>query len=329
MDIAIISVTEQGDSIAKKISLNIKSFIYFKKDVKKLKLSNITKEVFEKYRKIIFIASTGIAVRAIAPYIKSKDKDPAVIVIDSTGRFVISLLSGHLGGANEFTEKVAHLISAQPIITTATDNLGITAPDVIAKNNNLVIENLKCAKDISSRLVHGEKIIFIDDKNLIKNPKGYVSNKEQLENITGSVYVTNKIKYLKNHQVPSLKLIRRDIVLGIGCRKNYDSEKMKGTVLKFLQENNIDYRSVKVVSTVEIKKNEKAIINLAQFLNADLKIFLVEEIRKIQHKYVGSNFVEKAIGIRAVCEPCVELSKAKIIVEKQKCEGMTISIGIL
>ncbi len=109
----------------------------------------IVKKSFQFYDAIIFISSTGIAVRAISPFIQSKHKDPAVIVIDSTGKYVISLLSGHLGGANELTEKIAKIIGAEPVITTATDNLNIKAPDIIAKENDLVIENLKKGKGYS------------------------------------------------------------------------------------------------------------------------------------------------------------------------------------
>ncbi|MDF2504266.1 cobalamin biosynthesis protein, partial [Clostridium sp.] len=88
-----------------------------------------------------------------------------------------------------------------------------------------------------------------------------------------------------------------------------------------------DKRAVKYVATVEIKKDEKAILELNKFLKADLKIFIREDIRKVQHKYKGSNFVEKSIGIRAVCEPCVELCKATLLTEKIRLSGMTLCIG--
>ncbi len=151
MKISIINVTKIGNDIAYKIKEHIDADLYSKYVIEKLErqgfnFKEIVKKSFEDYDAIIFISSTGIAVRAIAPFIQSKDKDPAVIVIDSTGKYVISLLSGHLGGANELAEKIARVLEAEPIITTATDNLNIKAPDIIAKENNLVIEDLKKKK---------------------------------------------------------------------------------------------------------------------------------------------------------------------------------------
>ena len=316
----------------------------------------IVEKSFKEYDAVIFISSTGIAVRVIAPFIQSKDKDPAVIVIDSTGKYAISLLSGHLGGANKLTEKIAKIIGAEPIITTATDNLNIKAPDIIAKENNLVIEDLKKAKDVAALLVNGEKVAFIDEDDLIDFPKGYIYN---IEDAKGLVIVTNKLhinadsfkdenffkedkqmilqnvdenkhiisqnenkdreiisqnknkykeknltaekseeilisqkvdkrtnpvheyvqlkikdEYLQRQSLNNkslndkciLKLIRKNIVLGIGCRKNYDENTMKENVIRVLKEENIDLKSINSIVSVEIKKDEKAINELSNFL---------------------------------------------------------------
>ncbi len=291
MKISIINVTKIGNDIAYKIKEHIDADLYSKYVIEKLErqgfnFKEIVKKSFEDYDAIIFISSTGIAVRAIAPFIQSKDKDPAVIVIDSTGKYVISLLSGHLGGANELAEKIARVLEAEPIITTATDNLNIKAPDIIAKENNLVIEDLKKEKDIAALLVNGEKVAFLDEDRLVNFPKGYTYD---IGDVKGLVIVTNKLhvdktflnedkklisqgesKYKKSKlagektlvskhiekeikpisksvqleikqedfQMQSLdnkcilKLIRKNIVLGIGCRKNYDEITMKENVIK-------------------------------------------------------------------------------------------------
>ncbi len=341
----------------------------------------IVKKSFQFYDAIIFISSTGIAVRAISPFIQSKDKDPAVIVIDSTGKYVISLLSGHLGGANELTEKIAKIIGAEPVITTATDNLNIKAPDIVAKENNLVIEDLKKAKDIAALLVNGQKVAFIDEDSLIDFPKGYVHN---IEDAKGIVFVTNKLyidktflneneqfisenestykkenltsketvisKYEEENINPInksvqltikhedlekqrlnnkciLKLIRKNIVLGIGCRKNYDDITMKESVIKVLKEENIDLKSINSIVSVEIKKDEKAIKELSKFLGCPFITYSLEEIKKVEHKFKGSDFVRKTIGVGSVCEPSIELKGGKIIKEKQKLTGMTLAIG--
>lgn len=415
MKISIINVTKMGNDIAYKIKEHMDADLYSKYVTKELiaetslqykhphcKESNlnllndkhyfkkedfnfkkIVKKSFQDYDAIIFISSTGIAVRAIASFIQSKDKDPAVIVIDSTGRYVISLLSGHLGGANELTEKIAKTIGAEPIITTATDNLNIKAPDIIAKENNLVIEDLKKAKEIAALLVNGQKVAFIDEDGLIDFPKGYVHN---IEDTKGIVFVTNKLyvdktffneneqfisenestykkenltsketvisKYAEENINPInksvrltikhedlekqslnnkciLKLIRKNIVLGIGCRKNYDDITMKENVIKVLKEENIDLKSINSIVSVEIKKDENAIKELSKFLGCPFITYSIEEIKKVEHKFKGSDFVRKTIGVGSVCEPSIELKGGKIIKEKQKLTGMTLAIGKL
>ncbi|WP_243143392.1 cobalt-precorrin 5A hydrolase [Clostridium estertheticum] len=327
MKYAVVTFTQKGDQIAEILATSLNIDLYSKKKHSNFDFAKVSKKVMENYRGIIFISSTGIAVRSIAPYIKSKDLDPAVLVIDNSCNYVISLLSGHLGGANEFALKVSKLLDAKPIITTATDNLGIYAPDMIAKDNGFVIEDLKKAKDIAALLIEGKKIGFLDEKGIIQTPSGYSSS---LENISGLMYISSKDiinAKLKEYNVPTLKLIRKNIVLGIGCRKNFSIDKMNHTVIRVLKQYNIDIRAIKSIATVNVKKDELAIKALADYFKCQLKIFTTEDIKKVQHKFSGSDFVEKTIGVRAVCEPCVELSGAKIMTIKMKLDGMTLCIG--
>ncbi|MHC1685795.1 MAG: cobalt-precorrin 5A hydrolase [Clostridiaceae bacterium] len=339
MKLGVISVTKQGDLISEKLKEKFDINLYSKNNLEYFNLSTVTKEAIENCDGLIYISSTGIAVRAIASFLKGKDVDPPVIVIDCSGKFVISLVSGHLGGANELTLKLANHLNAQPVITTATDNLGITAPDVLAKDNNLIIDDLKKAKKIAALLVEGKKVAFIDEENKIPIPCGYVNN---LQKICGLILVTNRIhrKKVKNlelklkkdeiYQVNEdniLRLIRKNVILGIGCRKNFDKDKMIEIVKKYLKAYNIDIRAVKKISTVEVKAKELAILNLSEVLNVPLEIHSIEEIKKVQHKYSGSDFVEKTIGVRAVSEPCTELSGGNLLTGKLSCDGMTLCIG--
>jgi len=327
MKYAVVTFTEKGDQIAKILASRFNIDLFSKKQQIDFNFKEVSKKIMEAYKGIIFISSTGIAIRAIAPYIKNKDTDPAVLVIDNSCKYVISLLSGHLGGANELTLEVSRLLEARPIITTATDNLGISAPDMIAKDNGLIIEDLKKAKQIAALLVEGRKIGFFDEKGIIKTPAGYSSN---LEDISGLLCIcsSESIKSLNDHHViPTLKLIRRNIVLGIGCRKDFSSEKMQLAVLRKLKEYNIDIRAIKSIATVTVKKDEIAIKSLVDYFKCQLNIFTIEDIGNIQYKFCGSDFVEKTIGVSAVCEPCVELSGARIIKNKMKLDGMTLCIG--
>lgn len=351
MMIAAICINSQGEKLYEDINKYISLDLFNKSPNDNFNISKIVSEIFKqnKYDALIFFTSTGIAVRAIAPYIKSKDKDPAVLVVDVLGKYVISLLSGHLGGANELTMEIAKLIKADPIITTATDNMGLIAPDMIAKNNNLVIDDLKKAKEIAALLVAGKKVVFIDEEKKIPTPKGYIDevydkqncDTKNLENTcyhdnnlnnnktnekSGIVIVTNKDKYLNEDK--TLCLIRKNIILGIGCRKDYSADKMKEIVIGKLKEFGFHKSAVRTVATVEVKKNEEAIKKLAEYLEADFKIASLKEIEKIQHRYKGSDFVEKTIGVRAVCEPSVELFGGTLITEKLSIDGMTLCIGV-
>lgn len=349
MKIAIISVTNQGDYIAEKINEKISCTIFNRNMVKERGIKNIVGNIFDKFDAIIFMSSTGIAVRSIAMHVKSKATDPAVLVIDASSKYVISLLSGHIGGANELTSEISDIIQAQPIITTATDALGVVAPDVIARDHKLIIESMKDCKDIAALIVEGKKILFIDEDEIIEVPKGYVSISEMeninkditmkdehykslLEVVQGVVIVTNKSEVSKCNKIdlgsiPTLKLIRKNIILGIGCRKDYDSITMSENVRNVLKENNLHKDSVMEISTVEIKSREKAILDLVGEYKCEFKIHTIEEISKVEELFEGSDFVKKTIGVKAVSDPCVHLSGGEIFQYKTKLNGMTLTIG--
>lgn len=327
--LAIICVTEEGHLISEKIKNTFDARVYRREDVKSIGIKEVSKEAFSKYNFVIFISSTGIAVRSISSLVKSKTEDPGVLVIDNSSRYVISLLSGHIGGANELTESIAEILGAEPIITTATDNLGITAPDMVAKKNNLIIDNMKICKDVAAFLVHRDKVGFLDKNGVIDIPKGYTPyNNETSKHLKALVLVTNEDS-TKDYGIPVLKLIRQNIVLGIGCKKDYPEDTMEEKVFKTLREYNIDKRSIKAIGTAWVKAEEKAIISLSKTLNCAMKTYTKEEIQRVHHHYKGSDFVEKNIGVRAVCEPSCELLGGRLITDKLPLEGMTLCIGVL
>ena len=260
-----------------------------------------------------------------------------MVVVDVCNKFSISLVSGHLGGANKLTLMVSEVLGNTPVITTATDNMDILAPDIIAMNNNLIIDDLKIAKIIAGRLVNREDVYFKDDKSIIKCPNGYIETDEIHGN---AIWITHKklreqkikeskvISYLSEYETRTvLKLIRKDIILGIGCKRNTDSEKLFNFVSDILAQENIDIRAVEKIASINIKSDEKAILDLAVNLKCDLTFFSSQEIAKVEHKYEGSEFVKKSIGVSAVSEPVIELAGGNIIVKKIKRDGMTLAIG--
>ena len=323
--IGVISVTSRGDEIAKLIKEGMDIELFSKNTVENFNLSNVTKYLMENCEGIIFITSVGIAVRAIAPFLKGKDKDPGVVVVDYSNKYTISLVSGHIGGANDLALDVSKVLKNEPIITTATDTIGVVAPDIVAKEEKLIIEDLKKAKYIASRLVEKEKVFFKDDREKVPCPKGYEKVETPCDNM---LWITNKINNTNIiNESTVLRLIPKNIVLGVGCRKNMDSNKLIQWITKTLEENNIDQRSVLKIGSAYIKKEEKAINDLALLLNCPFETFSREDISKVDHKYEGSDFVFKTLGVRAVSEPSVELMGGTILKGKLKYEGITLTIG--
>lgn len=292
------------------------------------KLKEVTERAFQSSDGIIFISSTGIAVRAVASFIQSKDRDPGVVVVDLSSKYAISLLSGHLGGGNDLAMDVSRILGCQSIVTTATDTIDIKAPDIIAKNHNLVIDDLKKAKHIASLLIDGKEVGIKDDYNIVEITKGYKKLDELKEN---SIWITDRSNYnnIKLDFTKILKLIRKDIVIGIGCRKNTPYEKIKGFIEDTLEKSNYDLRAVNKIVSADVKKDENGIIKMAENLGCPFETFTRNEIKQVEDKYEKSEFVFKTLGVYSVCEPSVDLSGAEVIVSKIKHEGMTIAIGKL
>ena len=347
--IAILSITNNGRELALKIKESMKNVdvFFIKKDtdykndeviVVNQGLKEFIPQVFDKYDYLVFIMATGIVVRTIAPLIISKFSDPAILVMDEKGNNIISLLSGHMGGANEMTLYMSDLINSHPVITTATDVNKKSSLDMIAKKLNGHIDDFRDnVLKINSMLVNNEEVHLYIDGNYKINHQGFTlyDEKTDLDKVRNLVVVTNKkdINKMLNKNIENLnekiiKVTPKDIVIGVGCKKNTDSKHMKNSLIKFLAEYNIDINAVKEIGSIEIKKDEKAIIDLAKFLDVKFKTFSVEEISKVDYLYEKSDWVKKNVGVYSVSDPVAHLlSEGRVIINKQKYDGITFSIG--
>ena len=330
-NITIISFTKKGGDINKRLT-----------DI--LSESDITSYTLEKYRfdnrvkplgnlketvkrhftddAVIFIGAVGIAVRSIAPYIKDKFCDPAVLVIDELGRYVIPLLSGHVGGANELANYIGEALSAAPIITTATDINGTFAVDIFAKKNNLLISSRKLAKDVSAALLDNNCIdIDSDIKNIdVKELKKKLNPKNKTCDI--KVRITDRI-----YDDTVLTLIPKNLHIGVGCKKNTDADKMWDFVNDIFRLEGLDIRAVKSIGSIDIKRDEYAIKNLANRLNVPFLTFTKDELNSASGDFFESEFVRKTVGVGNVCERAVCIQCNNLIVKKTAREGMTVAIG--
>lgn len=268
--------------------------------------------------------ATGIVVRSIAPYIKNKTDDPAVIAMDELGTYAISLLSGHLGGANELALELEKIIGTKAVITTASDIHGVLAVDMFAKQNKLIIDNMEDAKVLTAMLLNGKNILQLNE-TLKSIPTSYVSNLD--EKADGQILITHKQQYVE--AVPTVKLLAKNIVLGIGCRKNVAGKDIIEFITDSLNQLNIDKRCICNIGSVDIKAEEAGIIETAKHFNVNFNCIRKEEIEEIESLFSGSDFVKKTIGVSCVCEPVAAIiggKKGKFLLNKTIRNGITLAI---
>ncbi|MBU5675512.1 cobalt-precorrin 5A hydrolase [Alkaliphilus sp. MSJ-5] len=333
MKIACFSFTEEGKALGDKIvclsNKEQSKYIvqHFTNSQIEGGLRNLLGNAWEEYDGLIFISATGIAVRMITPYIKDKTLDPAVVVVDDLGRFSISLISGHLGGANELAQWVAYKIQGTPVITTASDNRGIESIDIFAKKNYYYMEDMESIKEITAMMIKGKTIGFYSEMDSVINYNNLLII-EDLENINievdGIIIVTSS--KIDNLHIPYTILRPKNINIGIGCRKDVEGERIIEAVKETLNINKFSEKSIKNIGTVEVKKNEAGILDTAQYFNSPLKIFTIEEIKSVEDKFNKSQFVKDTIGVYSVSEPCAFLLGGEMVSKKSKYNGITISI---
>ena len=335
MKIAIISVSNKGLKIAfnlKKLldkeSTIIKTDLYHK-DVK-----NTFKLIFSEYDAVIAIMASGILIRSIAPLINSKDKDPAIINIDDNGQFVISTLSGHLGGANSLTSKIAELLNATAVITTSTDvnkKLGI---DVLARDLYLKINDTSEILYFNKAILDNQKIKFILNPNRNYDYLFRYLKNNTLE-INVSYFYSDKINCDEIHVVVNeheIILKEKKLVVGIGCKKNKSSREIFDAVINSLDKLNLSSSRVNYLSSASIKKDEKGILDLSNDLNIPVYFVSMDKMKLFENNNVSkSEFVKSKFGIYGVCEPAALITagfESKLIFKKTSYNGVTIAISV-
>lgn len=284
---------------------------------------------------IIFVGACGIAVRSIAPYVKSKKTDPAVLVADECGKYVISLLSGHLGGANELGEKAAKMLGAVPVVTTATDLHGRFAVDVFAKKNSCSILHMEAAKEMSAALLAGEKVGFYTDFPFDGEiPEGLVlcgRFGEPLDEEPGFTNEKPRIGvsvsiYKDRLPFPSTVCVVPKVVsLGIGCKKGKTKESLLKAAGACLEELGIFQEAVECFASITLKKEEKGIQEMAEGYGVPFLVFSQEELRQVPGEFTASGFVESVAGVENVCERSAVLASGhgKLIQKKVCRDGVT------
>ena len=331
MNASIISVTENGRILSQKIcdALSekhcIKRYCFHKScdetAVSFSDINSITADIFDRSETIIFICACGIAVRSIAPFIKSKTTDPAVLVIDDKGRFVIPILSGHLGGANRFAAIIAEKIGAVPVITTATDIGGKFSPDSFAKANNLIITDLSAAKEIAAEVLNNEKIGLVSDYECVNIP-AEISADEKCR--TGLYISADTIQ--KPFEI-TLNLVPKNIVIGIGCKRGTPCTAIEKHVTESLEIAGIDINCLCGAATIDIKADEKGLLEFCEKYGLRLFTYTADELMNVEGIFTKSGFVLLHTGTDNVCERSVVRHGAKLIMPKISGNGVTMAAG--
>lgn len=333
MKIAIISITENGRLLSRKITELLteehtaeRFCFHSHTDENAQAFDNINElaaKLFQVCEALVFVCASGIAVRAIAPYIKSKTSDPAVIVIDDCGKFVIPILSGHLGGANRLAQLIAEKIGAVPVITTATDVGGKFSPDSFAKANGLVISDMNAAKRIAAAVLDGEKIGLMSEYPCENIPAELCTEKA----CKTGIYIGTDSE--KKPFETTLFLAPKNIVVGIGCKRGTAFETIEAHVKACLEAAKISEKRLCTAATIDIKSEEKGLLEFCEHHKIKLLTYSAEKLMSVSGEFSGSDFVLKTTGTDNVCERSAVMSGAKLIMPKMSGNGVTAALGEL
>ena len=284
-------------------------------------LPEFTGPIFHEADALVFVGACGIAVRAIAPHIRDKQTDPAVVSLDELARFVIPLLSGHIGGANALAVRLAKALGALAAVTTATDANGRFSVDAWAAAHKLFIDDIKAAKAVSAAILEGPVPLCSDFPVVTELPPGVVSEK------SGPVGICVSWR----RQTPfetTLLLVPKTVRLGIGCRRGTSWSVIHGLVEEVLAESGIHPAAVKSVSTIDLKKDEPGLLAFCQRRGWPVEFYSAARLKAVAGDFTPSDFVKKTTGVDNVCERAAALGGGELIVKKTARDGVTVAAAV-
>lgn len=277
-------------------------------------------EAFGQCDALIFVGSCGIAVREIAPWVKDKRTDPAVLCIDELGMFVIPLLSGHIGGANALARELAEKLQATPVITTATDINHKFSVDAWAVRNGYAISSMGAVKAVSAEILEREVPLYSDFPISSRLPSGVIPGDR------GDVGIF--LTYRKAEPfAQTLRLIPKVLHLGIGSRRGTPAAAIADAVNRVLEDNELDHLAVKTAASIDLKAQEPGLLAFCRENGWPISFYSAEELRRIQGDFTPSAFVQSITGVDNVCERAALLGAEKLIVKKTACSGITVAVA--
>lgn len=349
MKYAVISVSREGAALGARVKAGIsgEGTLYERKGSEsgeKAEYFNrtlaLTSDIFSKYDGLLFIMASGIAVRAVAPHVVSKASDPAVLVMDECGKHCISLLSGHLGGANAWAREVAAAVGADPVITTATDVHERRAPDDVARELMMRVEPLGALKPVNSLIAEGKKVSWFLDmetegaesigKRLSEKGISFLPLSDlPKEDFRGCVIISNEKVHVDK---PLVRLVPKNVYVGIGCKRGTPEALIEDAFQKALSAARAYEYQVASLASVDAKADEKGLLDFAGHHHLPIHFYKAEELKKVTEDFglPISKFVENTIGVGNVCQSAalMESMKGKTLLPKTKFASATVAIAL-
>ncbi len=355
MRIAVFSFTDRGTRLAEKLREGFAAAGHQAElQDRRAGLREAAGDAFRTCGALVFVGAAGIAVRGIAPFVKDKFTDPAVVSVDEFGRFAVPLLSGHVGGANELAELTARITGGVPVISTASDLNQIFAVDVWAEKQFLSITDRRLAKKVTAALLRGESVGFFSDfpvtgelpEGLVKLssgapdrlperslPEKSVQERPDLSLFPACVYVTcRSAESVRKEYGPAaqkiLRLVPRCLSLGCGCKKDFPPEQAVRHAEEFLQNAGMDPEAVMEVATIDLKEKEAALRAVAKQFRGIYRLHSAEALAKVPGEFHDSDFVRQTVGVGNVCERAAMRYGTELLVPKTAYEGITFALSL-
>lgn len=327
----IISFTERGAQTGRRIAQALYP-AYAEQyargtdlSIKRTNLSRMIQQAMVDCDLIVFVGACGIAVRSCAPYLQGKQYDPAVIVVDENAKFVISLLSGHIGGANTLTEQLAHALHAQAVITTATDGRRVFAVDTWAQQNGCTVHEVSQIKYISSAILSGHSVGLYSDFPIEGSLPAQIKANEPAP--CGIVLSVRTQLQPFSH---TLHVVPRVVHLGIGCRRGTPVELIHEFISEILLEEGIPFSAICRVASIDLKQNELGLCLFCKQHDLPFVTYSAQALAQAPGSFSASDFVQKTVGVDNVCERAAILSSSggTILRNKTVRDGMTAALVI-
>ena len=313
MKLAYLSFTEKGRQLAGRLAAALGGTA--QRCGASCSLEAWTAAHFPKNDGLIYVGAAGIAVRAIAPHLKSKTTDPAVVVVDECARYAIPILSGHLGGANDLARAIGRVCGALPVLTTATDVNSVFAVDEWAKRQNCLVLNPERIKTVSAKLLAGGTVTVQSSWPIAGQPPRNVC---QTEDRGADVLLD-----IHPGTGEKLHLVPRIAVLGVGCKKNVLPQTLETALAAFLDRTGVCEQAVSAVASIDLKKNEPGLLDFCAAHGWPLKTYPAEQLREVEGQFTPSAFVKGVTGVDNVCERSAVLASGGTL-----CQGKTAGDGI-